>query len=128
VFENPATGERILVRRLDADVLELDDFWPSGDHVVAPHLHPEMEERWLVIAGQPRFRIDGAEHAPRPGERLVAAPGTVHESWNAGDGPVHLRIQMRPPLQWAEFVERLFAGEDPAALMREFPREIALPG
>lgn len=127
MLENPATGERILVRRLQADVLEMDDFWPDANHVVPPHIHPEMEERWLVVAGEPCFRIGGVEHRPRPGERLVAPPGTVHESWNGGDGPVHLRIQMRPPLRWIEFVERLFGGDDPVTLMREFPREIALP-
>jgi len=33
---------------------------------------------------------------------------------------------MRPALRWAVFVERLFAGDDAVALVREFDREIRL--
>jgi GrpB-like predicted nucleotidyltransferase (UPF0157 family) len=61
-------------------------------------------------------------------------------AWNPGAVPVHVRIRMRPALGWETFIERLFAletemqaegrrGPDPAmlaALLREFPREIAL--
>jgi mannose-6-phosphate isomerase-like protein (cupin superfamily) len=126
VVVNQATGERIVFRRIGSDVLEMDDFWPVG-HAVAEHVHPEMEERWLVVSGEPCFRIDGVERHAKPGERVIAPAGVAHSSWNAGDGPVHLRIQIWPGLRWASFVERLFAGEDPLKLMREFPREIALP-
>jgi len=72
------------------------------------------------------------ERVARIGERMVAPADVVHSSWNTGDVPVHVRVQMRPALRWAEFVERLFALDraDGAAvvdLMREYPREIRLP-
>jgi hypothetical protein len=34
---------------------------------------------------------------------------------------------MRPALRWAEFTERLFRGDSPAELLREFSREIVVP-
>ena len=40
---------------------------------------------------------------------------------------MRLRIEMRPGLRWAEFTRRLFSGEDPAALLAEYPDEVALP-
>jgi hypothetical protein len=57
----------------------------------------------------------------------VAPAGAPHLAWNPTDEPVRLRIEMRPALRWQELVERLFAGESPAALLREFPRELAPP-
>jgi quercetin dioxygenase-like cupin family protein len=141
-IENPATGERIVFRRTaietGGELLEMDDFWTRPDHQTPEHIHPEMEERWEVIAGRVGFRIDGVERTLGRGETIVAPPGSSHTSWNVGGGPAQLRIQMRPALRWQEFVERLFAlardgrtnaeGElDPkalVALLAEFGREI----
>jgi hypothetical protein len=50
-----------------------------------------------------------------------------HVAWNPTDGSVRLRIEMRPALRWAEFTERLFSGDPPGDLLREFSREIAMP-
>jgi quercetin dioxygenase-like cupin family protein len=142
---NPVTGERIVFRRTTAEtageLLELDDFWSRPDHRVAEHVHPEMEERWQVIAGTVCFRIDGAEQTAGPGDVVIAAAGVPHMGWNVGDGPTHLRIQMRPALRWEDFVRRLFAAArdgrtdeqgtpEPALLVEllgDFRREIAPP-
>jgi len=129
-LESPISGEWIELRRLpvdpEVDVLELEHWWPMG-HRTPEHVHPEMEERWLVISGSARFEIGGGVVRAGPGDRLVAPRGVAHASWNVGEEPVRVRVQMWPGLRWAEFVERLFAGEEPAALMGEFDREIALP-
>jgi quercetin dioxygenase-like cupin family protein len=144
-IENPVTGERIVFRRTASDtggeLLELDDFWTRPDHSVAEHVHPQMEERWEVIAGAVRFRIGGEERTARTGDEVIAPPGTPHASRNAGGEGAHLRIQMRPALRWEDFVVRLFrlaqegrtdANGTPepallAELLREFSREIAPP-
>jgi mannose-6-phosphate isomerase-like protein (cupin superfamily) len=126
-MENPLTGERVEIRR-SGKVLELDHWWPVG-HRTPRHRHPKMEERWLVVAGKAAFRIDGVESLAGPGERLAAAAGVSHESWNAGEEPVQVRVEMRPGLRWAEFVERLFRLDDPAQLgelLRQYPDEIAI--
>jgi quercetin dioxygenase-like cupin family protein len=144
-IENPITGERIVFRRTAADsggeLLELDDFWVRPDHQVPEHVHPEMEERWEVIDGAARFRLDGVEISARPGDVVVAPPGTPHSAANAARGETHVRIQMRPALRWEEFVVRLFRaardGETDergvpnprllAELLQQFHRELAPP-
>lgn len=139
------TGERIVFRKTAAEtggtLLDMDDYWPQPGHRAPEHMHPEMQESWRVIAGTACFRIGGVERMATSGEVIVAEPGVPHVAWNPTDEPVHLRIQMRPALDWETFIERLFAlgsgGNEErvpdAALMlellREFPREIALaPG
>jgi mannose-6-phosphate isomerase-like protein (cupin superfamily) len=125
--ENAKTGERITFVSIAPDLLVMDDLWPRPGHRAIEHLHPEMEERWEVLEGRAAFRIGGDEREAGPGESVVAPPGVPHLAWNPTDGPVRLRIEMRPALRWAEFTERLFRGDPPADLLREFSREIALP-
>ncbi len=139
---NPASGERIVFLRTAAEtagrLLEMDDFWTQPGHRTAEHIHPEMQERWEVIAGSVCFRIAGVERIVVPGEVVLAPAGAPHMAWSLNTAPVHLRIQMRPALRWELFVERLFTlarnnhtderGILAPALMiellREFPREI----
>jgi quercetin dioxygenase-like cupin family protein len=134
-----STGERIVFLRTAeetaGELLEMDDFWADVDHRTPAHIHPEMEERWEVIAGSVRFEIGGIAQTAAPGDTIVAPPGTPHSARSVGSEPAHLRIQMRPALRWQEFVERLFAlapsapgtpkSDSLAPLMAEFSREIA---
>ena len=139
---NPVSGERIVFLRTAADthgrLLEMDDFWTQPGHRTPEHIHPEMLERWEVLAGSVCFRIGGKERIAVPGEVVIAPPGVSHTARKVDAEPVHLRIQMRPALGWERFVERLFAlvrhghadaGRAPgetviAELLREFPREV----
>jgi quercetin dioxygenase-like cupin family protein len=125
--ENPDTGERVTFVSITPELLVMEDVWPRPGHRAIEHVHPEMEERWEVLEGRAAFRVGRQEREARAGETVVAPPGVPHLAWNPADAPVHLRIEMRPALRWAEFTERLFAGEPPADLLREFRREIALP-
>ena len=124
--ENAATGERVTFVAIEDELLVMDDVWTRPGHRAPEHVHPEMEERWEVIAGRAAFRIGGSDLEAGPGEVVVAPAGTRHMAWNPGGGEVRLRIEMRPALRWAEFTERLFRGDPPAELLREFSREIAL--
>jgi mannose-6-phosphate isomerase-like protein (cupin superfamily) len=128
--ENPVTGERIVFLRTAADTdgaaVEMEAIWPAGPRRTTPHVHPEAEERWEVLAGRARFRIGDSETEGGPGTVAVAAEGTPHEAWNPGSTQTRVRIELWPALRWEEFVERLFAGESPADLMREFSREVRL--
>jgi mannose-6-phosphate isomerase-like protein (cupin superfamily) len=127
-MENPRTGERIEVVSDDGDLLVMDVRWTRPGHRALEHVHPRMEERWEVLEGRAAFRVDGVEVEGGPGTVVVAPPGRRHLAWNPTDEPVRLRIEMRPALRWAEFTRRLFAGEDPVALLEAFPDEVALPG
>jgi quercetin dioxygenase-like cupin family protein len=127
ILVNDRTGERVTVVSETPDLLVMDVVWPRPGHRAAAHVHPQMEESYEVVAGQAAFRIGGEERVAGPGERVVVPPGTPHLAWNPTDGEVRLRIEMRPALRWSQFVTRLFAGEDAAALLREYAREVALP-
>jgi quercetin dioxygenase-like cupin family protein len=125
VIENRRTGERIDFAEDTPDRLVMEATWPRSGRRTGAHAHPRMEERWTVLEGRAAFRIgDAPQREAGPGETVVAPPGTVHEAFNASDSPARVRIEMRPALRWREFVERLFAGEDPRALVAEFPDEI----
>ena len=127
MITNPRTGEEITFAVRTPEVLAMDACWTRPGQRAVEHLHPGMEERWTVVEGRAAFRIDGVEREAGPGETVVAPPGTLHLAWNPTEEPVRVRIEMRPALRWAEFTERLFAGEDPIQLLREYPEEIRLP-
>jgi quercetin dioxygenase-like cupin family protein len=129
---NPATGERVTFVRTAAEtggeLLELELTWPHEGQRAAEHVHPEMEERYEVLSGTAAFRIAGEEQTARAGDIVTVPPNTAHLAWNPTPNPVKLKVEFRPALRWEEFVERLFAGEEPVReLMREFRREIAPP-
>jgi len=98
-----------------------------------------MEERWEVVSGCVLFLIAGAEITARPGDVVVAPPGTPHCARNLGPGGVHLRVQFRPALRWEALIQRIFllaeqgrtdergmpAPEFLLPLLAEFAREIA---
>jgi quercetin dioxygenase-like cupin family protein len=127
VIENPRTGERIEVVSDEPEVLVMVAPWTRPGHRAVEHVHPAMEERWEVLEGRAAFRIDGVEVDAGVGTVVVAPPGRRHLAWNPTEGPVRLRIEMRPARRWAEFTTRLFRGDDPAELLGEYPEEIALP-
>ena len=127
MITNPRTGEEISFAVRTPELLAMDACWPRPGQRAIEHIHPGMEERWTVLEGLAAFRIDGVEREAGPGETVVAAPGVRHLAWNPTEEPVRLRIEMRPSLRWAEFTERLFAGDDPAELLRDYTDEIRLP-
>jgi quercetin dioxygenase-like cupin family protein len=126
MIENPRTGEQIVFEVRTPELLVMQSTWTRPGRRAAAHVHPEMEERYDVLDGRAAFRIAGVERTAGAGETVVVPPGTPHLAWNPTDDVVRLRITMRPALGWATFVERLFAGADPAGLLREFGREIRL--
>jgi mannose-6-phosphate isomerase-like protein (cupin superfamily) len=141
---NPLTGERIVFVTTAADsggaLLAMEATWPSGGQRAVEHSHPEIEERWEVLTGSASFLIDGVELTATSGEAVIAPAGTPHLAWNPAPLPAHIRIEMRPALEWERFVEELFALAADAhrqglkapersrtlELLRSFPREIAL--
>jgi quercetin dioxygenase-like cupin family protein len=126
MIENPHTGERIVFEVRAPELLVMRSTWTRPGRRTAAHVHPEMEETYEILKGRAAFRIAGIEQTAGPGETVVVPPNTPHLAWNPTDGPVELRITMRPALRWAEFVERLFGGSKAAELLREFHREIHL--
>ena len=129
MLEDPRTGQTVVFVSEAPDLLVMENVWTRPGGRSARHAHPGMEERWEVLDGRAAFAIGDAEPVELgPGESIVAPPGVPHVAWNPTGDEVRLRIEMRPARRWRAFVERLFAGEDAAALLREFPDEIAPAG
>lgn len=112
-IENGLTGERVrfvlTAEETGGELLVMENHWSRPDHRLPPHRHPQMEERWTVIEGQVAYVIGGEEHLVGPGESVIAPAGVTHWSRNAGDGPVLVRVEMRPACRWEEFLRQLFA-------------------
>jgi mannose-6-phosphate isomerase-like protein (cupin superfamily) len=129
-IENAASGERVTFLAESDDLLVMDVAWTKPGHRAIEHIHPGMEETFIVLEGRAAWRIDGEGGTSLEGghgTRVVVPPGVVHLAWNPTEEPVRLRIEMRPALRWREFTTRLFSGEDPVALLETFGAEVRLP-
>ncbi len=113
VIENPVIGDRIVFRRTTADtageLLEFDLFARSGAAGPPEHVHPQATERFEVIQGVLRARVDGVEKSVEAGESLVVPPGTLHTWWNTGAAEVHVRVQLTPAGRNESFLETIYA-------------------
>ena len=88
------TFERITDER-GTDVLLVEDWVePGGD--VPPHLHPEQEERFLVLDGQVEFTLGREKRVVGPGGTVVVPPKTRHAFRNTGTETAHMRVRVRP--------------------------------
>lgn len=123
---NERTGEVVEFVVESEELLRMEVTWSRPGVRAMRHAHPGMEERWEVLEGRAAIEVDGVLVEVGPGSWVVAPPGRPHLAWNPTDAPVRLRIEMRPALRWAEFVRRLFGGDDPAALLAEYRDEIVL--
>jgi quercetin dioxygenase-like cupin family protein len=106
---NPASGERITFRttaaETDGALIAIDLELPPGARVPGgKHVHPLQEERFEVVRGTMRFRMNREKIFAGPGEVVVVPPGVPHDFANAGDEEALVRVEVRPALK----MERLF--------------------
>jgi mannose-6-phosphate isomerase-like protein (cupin superfamily) len=107
-FFNPATGEWITYTAIAADSDgQLVRFnWrsvPGG--VITEHIHPRQEERFIVLAGEACFTLDGKEVVARAGETVVVPAGVRHSEGNPGPGEITAVVELRPACHTKEFHE-----------------------
>src|SRR6476660_745997 len=100
VYLNPVTGERAVIR-IGTDLtagerMVVDVYVQPGGRVMGEHIHPEMEERFVMLRGKVGFRLAGRVSIAEPGVELMAPPGTPHDWWNAGKEEALVRMEMRP--------------------------------
>jgi quercetin dioxygenase-like cupin family protein len=137
VIENPASGERIVIRRTAAEtrgrVLEFEVVLAPGGRVPAGHLHPEQEERFTVLEGQVRFRLGGRPLIASAGDTVTVSAGKPHSFANAGRDEARLLVEATPALHMEELLETASRlGGRPGLLelalfLREFGREVRSP-
>ena len=112
IVQDPVLRQRLRFdRTADPDgsaVLHVET-WVDPGGGVTPHLHPAMEERFEVFAGQPSFLAGRTWATASPGETVVVPAGTRHAYRNRGDETVHMVCHVRPPSSLQEFLEAVAA-------------------
>jgi quercetin dioxygenase-like cupin family protein len=106
-------GARIVFRQTasqtNGELLQFD-FFLQPRHVIAlEHLHPRQEERFQVISGTVRGRMEGKDQQATQGQLVVTPPGMPHVWWNEGPEEAHLLVEFRPALQTENFLAGVFA-------------------
>jgi quercetin dioxygenase-like cupin family protein len=145
IIEHPVTGEKLIFRKTAqetaGELLQGELIIKPHGFVAAAHIHPLQEERFEVISGTIRLRMNGIEKDLHQGEIMVVPAATPHLWWNASDLEARVLIDLRPALRSEEFFETFFglaqAGKvdkktglpNPlvlALIMREFKQEVCL--
>jgi len=109
-------GFRLLLVRIEDDLLEMEATYRGSADLPPEHLHPRQAERFEVLEGKVRAVIDGDERSHAAGEVFDVPAGTPHQM--TGDGPARVSWQVRPALRTAEFFERLYgSGPDSAGAL-----------
>src|SRR5919204_3502657 len=86
-LENPASGERITIRRTatetNGELLAIDLELPANRRVPGgQHIHPLQEERFEVVEGTMRFKLGRKQVVAGAGEIVVVPPGQKHDFAN----------------------------------------------
>ncbi len=101
LYENEVTGEWAVVLRGDEDApgepMLVHLRVRPGGAVSGEHLHPAMQERFVVLRGSLATRVDGVERTLLEGEEVTVPPGVWHDWWNASDATVDVIIELTPP-------------------------------
>ncbi|GAA5028631.1 cupin domain-containing protein [Actinopolymorpha pittospori] len=144
VIENPASGERIVVRttaeQTGGELLVWELFLAPGGRVPSTHAHPVQEECFRMLSGTMRFRVGLRSMTVGPGMTVRVPPGAVHRFANAGPDTAHVLVETRPALAMQDLLEtaaalarrhrrarRLPRPLELALFMREFEREVRAP-
>ena len=96
------TGEHFTFRKTAEDtggeLLRIEALVEPRGFAAAEHVHPRQEERFEILSGTIRYRVEGVERLAGAGEELVIPRGVNHVWENAGEDDVHMIIEFRPAL------------------------------
>ena len=73
------------------------------------HVHPAQEERFEIVSGTMKFRMDGKKIVAGPGETVVVPAGARHKFANGGDEDVQVRVRSRPAMKMEDLLENTIA-------------------
>ena len=107
-IENPISGERITFTQTAADtdgeLLAFDMTLSVDGHVPGAHVHPAQEERFEIVSGTMKFRMNGKKIVAGPGDVVTVPAGARHKFSNGGDEPVEVRVEVRPALKMEDLL------------------------
>lgn len=112
LHDNPVTGERVVSltdpREHPDEILVGQMTVSPGGRVAAPHHHPTLTERFLVIEGRVGFLLDGEEVTLGLGEHATVEPNVVHDWWQVGSEPAVVVVEVSPGRRFGEMITHLF--------------------
>src|SRR3954447_18763465 len=107
------------IRSSTPEALEVEASYRPGGSAPPAHFHPAQGERFDVLAGAMRVRVDGEERELPTGAEIEIARGQVHQMWNPGAEPARVRWVTAPAGRtedWFRTLDRVFReGGDIAA-------------
>ncbi len=131
VLEVPGLGVRIEFRRTTeetgGELVEIDVVGRPKGLITAPHVHPAQTERHELIEGSMRMKTGPLERVLAPGDVVETAPGVEHSHRSAGDGPMRVRVQIRPAGAFEPWLEALAAIDRDGQLLPAAGRGRSLP-
>ena len=92
----------------DGELLQFEQFIRANNPEVPEHIHPDQEEKFVVLSGRMGVRASGNEQVLGPGEEILVPPGTPHTFWNAGEEELHHTVELRPAMNMESFFETVF--------------------
>ncbi len=112
-ISNPISGETITFTECAADTngeyLAFDMTLSVDGHVPGAHVHPAQEERFEVVSGTMKFRMNGKKIVAGPGETVVVPAGARHKFANGGDEEVQVRVTVTPAMKMEDLLENTIA-------------------
>jgi GNAT superfamily N-acetyltransferase/mannose-6-phosphate isomerase-like protein (cupin superfamily) len=112
LYENPATGERGVVRvapsGANGHLLVVDLYLRPGGRVAGEHVHPVTSEAFTVVRGRLAVRRDGRDVEAGPGTRFQIPPGVAHDFWNASGEEVRVVVEVQPGERLVQLIRQLF--------------------
>ena len=112
VFENPVTGERAVMltdaREHPEQVLVSHLYIRPGGRVAGAHVHPTVDETFLVLNGEVGFLIGDRKRTLGPGEAARVPRGVVHDWWQVGDIEAEVLVEVVPGVRFGEMVGSMF--------------------
>ena len=88
--------ESVTIRSATPEALEVEaEYGPNG-RPPPKHLHPAQDERFRVLEGALRVRVDGVERELGSGEEIEIPRGAGHQMWTPGAAPAGVMWEPRP--------------------------------
>jgi quercetin dioxygenase-like cupin family protein len=138
---NLTPSETVTIRSHTPEALVVEAAYAPVGKPPPKHFHPSQDERFKVLEGSIRVRIDGDERELVAGETIEIPRTAVHQMWNPGQVPARVSWETRPAgrtEQWFRALDRAVrerpAGKDMpslpvlAGLLSEYRDVIRLSG
>jgi mannose-6-phosphate isomerase-like protein (cupin superfamily) len=106
-YENPNSGGTITVleswRDNDGARVAIERVMPPNTGRGAPHYHLDFGQRFEVVSGRAKVKVDGDELAIDAGESVEIPVGTAHQdAWNEGLDETTVRLEIAPVPRFVE--------------------------